>query len=77
MMTEEDFEQLRTMTHASVQDENGIDVTLIDRKLALTPTQRLMELEEFMALGDFLAGVRGRHYGADPRASVEAELGGR
>ena len=76
-MTEEEFEQLRQMTHASVQDENGIDVTLIDQKLALTPTERLAALEELMALGDFLADVRVRHYGPHPRTPVEAELDGR
>lgn len=76
-MIEHEFEHIRQMTHASVQDENGIDVTLIDQKLSLTPTQRLEALEEFMALVDFLSEVRVRHYGPDPRTPLEAELDGR
>ncbi len=47
-MTDDEFLQLCEKTHASVQDENGIDVTQIDYVLSLTPTQRLAELEQFL-----------------------------
>lgn len=47
-MTDEEFEQLHQMVHASVQDETDIDVARIDHLLSLTPTQRLADLEEFL-----------------------------
>ena len=42
-LTEAEWEEFRQRTsHPSYcQDENGIDVTLIDHMLSLTPTQRL------------------------------------
>jgi hypothetical protein len=40
------------------QDENGIDVTQIDCLLSLTPTQRLVELEQFLDEVDAL--MKGR-----------------
>jgi len=46
------------MTHASVQDENGVDVTQIDHLLSLTPTQRLESLEQFLEEVDALMAGR-------------------
>ncbi len=57
-MTSEELDQLRQMTHASVQDENGVDVTQIDHLLSLTPTQRLESLEQFLEEVDALMAGR-------------------
>lgn len=57
-MTEAELEELRQRTHASVQDENGIDVTQIDQQLSLSPTERLKSLEHFLDEMDAL--MRGR-----------------
>jgi hypothetical protein len=57
------------------QDENGIDLTLIDHMLSLTPTQRLEALEQMMAWDDELTRARVNFYGSDPRTALEAELG--
>ncbi len=57
-MTDEEFLQLCERTHASVQDENGIDVTQIDHLLSLTPTQRLESLERFLEEIDALTAGR-------------------
>jgi len=57
-MTQQELDELRSMTHASVQDENGIDVTQIDHLLSLSPTDRLILLEEFIKSMVFLEHVR-------------------
>jgi hypothetical protein len=56
----------------SIQDENGIDVTLIDQLLSLPPTQRLIELEEFMKWMDMLEQARTKSNGSDPRIAEQA-----
>ena len=57
-MTEAELEQLCRRTHASVQDENGVDVTQIDHLLSLSPTQRLKTLEQFLEQVDALMAGR-------------------
>ncbi|MEA2734724.1 MAG: hypothetical protein QOE14_1175 [Humisphaera sp.] len=76
-MTEADWEKLRNLQWSDIQDENGIDLTLIDYMLSLTPTQRLKALEQLMAFDDVLTEARVKFYGFDPRADLEAEQGGR
>jgi hypothetical protein len=76
-MTEADWEQLRNLQLSDIQDENGVDLTLIDYMLSLTPTQRLETLEQFLAFDDMLTAARVKHYGFDPRADLEAERGER
>jgi hypothetical protein len=56
------------------QDEDGIDVSLIDYMLSLTPDQRLHMLEDWVALDKAMTDARIKHYGFDPRDVVEAEL---
>ena len=53
-MTEQERNELRQITHESVQDENGIDVTQIDHLLSISPTDRLRTLEEFLNEDDAL-----------------------
>ena len=73
-MSEPEWEQLLRMTHASVQDENGIDVTQIDYVLSLSPTERLAQLEQEIANDAILHDASIKHYGFDPRAAVEADV---
>jgi hypothetical protein len=73
-MPEPEWEQLLRMTHASVQDENGIDVTQIDYLLSLSPTERLAQLEQEIANDAVLCEASIKNYGFDPRAAVEADL---
>ena len=76
-ITEADYEKLRNLQWSDIQDENGIDLTLIDYMLSLTPTQRLEKLEQLMQFDDALTEARIKLYGFDPRADIEAELGRR
>jgi hypothetical protein len=76
-LTEADWERLRNLQWSDIQDENGVDLTLIDYMLSLTPTQRLEALEQLMQFDDALTRARIRHYGFDPRADLEAQQGGR
>jgi hypothetical protein len=76
-MTEADWERLRNLQWSDIQDENGVDLSLIDYMLSLTPTQRLESLEQFMAFDDLLTQARIKHYGFDPRVDRETERGGR
>ena len=75
-MTEADWEKLRNLQWSDIQDENGVDLTLIDYMLSLTPTQRLEALERFMEFDDELTRARIKLYGEDPRAALDAERGG-
>ena len=68
-MSDEEFLQLCQQTHAAVQDENGVDVTQIDRMLSLTSTQRLEWLEQY--LDEINALMAGRE-----RLDAEAEVEG-
>ena len=76
-LTEAEWEKLRNLQWSDIQDENGIDLTLIDYMLSLTPTQRLEKLEQLMQFDDALTEARIKRYGFDPRVDIEAELGGR
>jgi hypothetical protein len=76
-MTDAEWEKLRNLQWSDIQDENGVDLTLIDYMLSLTPTQRLEKLEQLMAFDDMLTAARVKHYGFDPRVDLEAERGGR
>lgn len=77
-MTEAQWAEIcRTMKPYGLQDENGIDLAMIDQMLALTPTQRLEALEQFMANDDALTRARIGFYGSDPRTALEAEDGER
>ena len=76
-MTEADWEKLRNLQWSDIQDENGVDLTLIDYMLSLTPTQRLEALEQMMRLDEALTEARVKLYGFDPRADIEAERSAR
>ena len=77
-MTENDWEELRRLSNSfDMQDENGIDLSLIDQMLSLTPTERLESLDQWLAFDAFLHKASIKFYGFDPRTAVEAELGGR
>lgn len=52
----------------SAQDENGVDLTLLRRALALTPLQRLRELQAFER---FIASVRAKNPQLGPRLDDE------
>ncbi len=61
---------------SSVQDENGIDLTLIDHMLSLTPTERLETLKQSWAFHKILDDARLKHDG--PRSTTaQAEVEGR
>jgi hypothetical protein len=68
-MTDEEFLELCQQTYSAVQDENGVDVTQIDRMLSLTATQRLEWLEQY--LDEMNALMAGRE-----RLDAEAEVEG-
>jgi hypothetical protein len=75
-MTATELDELRrSMETFSYEDENGIDLTLIDEMLRLTPSQRIDALMEAMKLDQVLTEARVKFYGSDPRTAVEAELG--
>jgi hypothetical protein len=76
-LTEAEWEEFRKKTAdpAWCQDENGIDLSLIDHMLSLTPAQRLEALEQELAFDDMLTEASVKLYGSDPRAAVEAEFG--
>ena len=76
-MTDEEFLQLCQKTHAAVQDENGIDVTQIDALLALSPTDRLRTLEEFLEEMDALKAAGDKFHAEAARAPRTAARGGR
>ena len=75
-VTEAELEKLRNLQWSDIQDENGIDLTLIDYMLSLTPMQRLETLQRLMRSDAALSEARVRFYGRDPRADIEAEFGG-
>lgn len=56
-------------------DENGVNLTLIDYMLSLTPTQRLETLEEALRFERAVADARIELVGWDPRAALEARFG--
>jgi DNA-binding transcriptional MerR regulator len=76
-MTDRDLKDLQQMTHASVQDENGIDVTQIDELLSMSPTERLRTLEEFITNLEFLDRVREEHEARTARVDPTAARGER
>ncbi len=61
---------------SSIQDENGIDLTLIDQMLSLTPTERLQTLKQSWEFDRILAQARISYYGSDPTLD-ETEVGER
>jgi hypothetical protein len=77
-MDQREIDELRALcdSHAE-QDEYGVDLTLIDEMLALTPTERLEALEQAMEADDALGEAGRKFYGFDPRDVVEAEFGRR
>lgn len=76
-MTDEEFLELCQRTHASVQDENGIDVTQIDALLALSPTDRLRTLEAFLEEMDALKAAGDKFHAELARDPRTAARGGR
>jgi hypothetical protein len=56
-------------------DENGVDLTLIDYMLSLTPMQRLETLEHALHFEERLAAARVKLVGFDPRAELKARFG--
>jgi hypothetical protein len=74
-LTEAEWEEFRQRTAdpSFGQDEHGIDVSLIDYMLSLTPTQRLEALEQLMGFADALAKARVRLYGEDTGTALKAE----
>jgi hypothetical protein len=77
-MTEADWQELRRLSNSwGMQDENGIDLSLIDQMLSLTPTQRLESLDRWLAFAALLHKASVKYYGFDPRTAVEAGFGGR
>lgn len=72
---EDIYEEIRRKSEhpRNFQDENGVDLSLIDYMLSLTPTQRLEALEKEMADDDALTRARVKFYGSDPRDTAEAE----
>ncbi len=60
---------------SSVQDENGIDLTLIDEMLSLTPTERVETLKQSWAFHKILDDAREKYYGSRSTAA-QAEVEG-
>jgi hypothetical protein len=73
-LTEAELERMRNLQWSDIQDANGVDLTLIDYMLSLTPTQRLEHLDELQRFDEVLTHARVKFYGSDPRLDLEAEL---
>jgi hypothetical protein len=71
-MDQREIDELRALcdSHAE-QDENGVDLTLIDHMLSLTPTQRLEALERWLEFDKVLRQASIKFYGYDPRVVEE------
>jgi hypothetical protein len=75
-LTVEEFLERCRQAVATAEDENGIDVTQIDALLAMSPTDRLRTLEEFMEEADALAAAGKKAHGKAARAAVATSRGG-
>jgi hypothetical protein len=77
-MDQREIDELRALcdSHAE-QDESGVDLTLIDHMLSLTPTERIEALEQTLELERALREASIKLYGYDARTAVEAEYGRR
>ena len=74
-LTAEDFLERCRQAVAAAEDENGIDVTQIDALLAMSPTDRLRTLEEFMEEADALTAAGEKAHGKAARVTVATSHG--
>jgi hypothetical protein len=61
----------------AIQDGSGIDVAQIDQLLALSPTERLRTLEEFLEEDDALKRARDKFHAEASRAAGAVDGRGR
>lgn len=55
------------------QDENGVDLSLIEHNLSLTPQERLEQYFQFMRFVEVMREAGRKHYGLDPRSLAKAD----